>query len=163
NVFLFGETRVDKRSIIDLLVGQNIIDTALDAPYPMLKHIANVTLRRRRFQLWEVPSIALMGFLRRFVAKRRLRASYRKMYREGGTPLLLYCIRGPSAPTASRDYQDFTDIVGSANRVLIVAVVNGLEASLTNMDDWWTKYEGALKRLGMQFSNHACISSLPND
>jgi hypothetical protein len=163
NVFFFGETRVDKRSIIDLLVGQNIADTVLDAPHPMLKHIADIILRGRRFQLWEFSSIALMGFLQRFIAKWRLRASYRKLYRNGGAPLLLYCMRGPSAPTASRDYQDFTGIVGSTGHLSIVAVVNGLEESLTNMDDWWTKHKGDLERLGMQFSNHACISSLPDD
>ncbi|KAG1878199.1 kinase-like domain-containing protein [Suillus subluteus] len=163
NVLLFGETRVDKSSIIDLIVGQNIAHAVPDSPHSMLKHIAEVTLRGRRFQLWEVSSTALMGFLRRFIAKWRIRASYRKLHRDGGAPLLLYCMRGPSAPTASRDYQDFTDIVGSTSYISIAAVVNGLEESLTNMDDWWTQHEGDLKRLNMQFSNHACITSLPDD
>ncbi|KAG2099655.1 hypothetical protein BD769DRAFT_1368327 [Suillus cothurnatus] len=104
-----------------------------------------------------------MGILRQFISKWRIRASYRKLHKDGGAPLLLYCIRGPSAPTASRDYQDFIDIVGSTRYVSIDAVVNGLEKSLTNMDDWWTNYEGDLKRLNMQFSNHACITSLPED
>lgn len=162
NVLLFGETGVDKSSIINLIAGQNIANEERHAPYFMLKHIARVTLKRRHFELWEVSSTAFMGVFRRFISKWRLRASYRKLHGNGGAPLLLYCMKGPCAPTASRDYQDFTDIVGSTSHVSIVAVADGLE-SLTNMDDWWTKHKGDMERLGMQFSNHACISSLPDD
>ncbi|KAG1719350.1 kinase-like domain-containing protein [Suillus lakei] len=141
DVLLFGETGVDKSSIINLIVGKNIADAAPNAPHSTLS----------------------MGFFRRFIAKWQLRASYRRLHRGGVAPLLLYCMRGPSAPTASRDYQDFTDIVGSTCRVSTALVVNGLEQSLTNMDDWWTDYEGDLERLGMQFFDHACVTSLPND
>lgn len=162
NVLLFGETGVDKSSIINLIVGQNITDEEQDARYFMLKHVSKVTLRGRRFEFWDVSSTASMGLFRRSIYGWRLRWSYRKLHKDGGAPLLLYCMRGPSAPTASRDYQDFTDIIGSTSRVSIVAVVNGLE-SLTNMDDWWTTHEGDLDHLGMHFSNHACISSLPDN
>lgn len=127
----------------------------------MLKHISKVTLRGRRFEFWDVSSTASMGLFRRSIYRWRLKASYRKLHKDGGAPLLLYCMRGPSAPTASRDYQDFTETVRSTSCVSIVAVVNGLE-SLTNMDDWWMKHEGDLERLSMHFSNHACISSLPD-
>lgn len=161
NVVLFGETGVDKSSIINLIVRKNIANEAPDARYPMLKHVSKTTLGRRRCELWEVSSTASIGLFRRFVFKWRIKASYRKLHKDGGAPLILYCMRGPSAPTASRDYQDFTNIVGSTSHASIVAVVNGLE-SLTNMDDWWTKHEGDLERLGMQFSDHACISSLPD-
>lgn len=161
NVLLFGETGVDKSSIIELIIGQQIGDAAPGAPYYLMKHTAEITLRERRFKLWEVSSsTALMGLFQRLIAKRRLRASYNKLHRDGGAPLLLYCMRGTSAPTISREYQDFNDIVGSTSCVSIAAVVDGLEESL---DDWWTKYEGDLKRLGMQFSHHMCITSSPSD
>ncbi|KAG1792870.1 kinase-like domain-containing protein [Suillus variegatus] len=161
NVLLFGEAGVDKSSIIQLIVGQNITDAAPGAPYSMLKRTAGVTLRERRFELWEVSSS--ISFFPRFIAKWRLRASYKRLYRDGGAPLVLYCMKGTSTPTASREYQDFTDIVGSTSCVSISAVVDGLEESLTNMDDWWTKYKGDLIRLGMQFSNHVYITLLPDD
>ncbi|KAG1904339.1 uncharacterized protein F5891DRAFT_1014220 [Suillus fuscotomentosus] len=161
NVLLFGETGVDKSSIIQLIVGQNIVDAVPGGPYPMLKRVAGVTLGERRFELWEVSSS--MSFFPRFIAKWRLGASYKRLYRNGGAPLVLYCMKGKSTPTASREYQDFTDIVGSTSCVSISAVVDGLEESLTNMDDWWTKYKGDLIRLGMQFSNHVCITLLPDD
>lgn len=144
-----------------MIVGQNIADEAQHARYSMLKHISKVTLRGRRFEFWDVSSTASMGLFRRSIYRWRLKASYRKLHKDGGAPLLLYCMRGPSAPTASRDYQDFTETVRSTSCVSIVAVVNGLE-SLTNMDDWWMKHEGDLERLSMHFSNHACISSLPD-
>ncbi|KAG1731478.1 kinase-like domain-containing protein, partial [Suillus paluster] len=164
NVLLFGETGVDKMSIIKLIIGQTVADTSPDAPHSMLKHTTHeVNLRGRRFRLWEVSSIAPMGFFRRLVAKWQLKSSYRKLHRDGGVHLLLYCMGGPSVQRASRDYKYFTDIVSSTSGVPIAAVVNGLEGYPTDMDDWWTNNKGELERLGMQFSNHACITSLPDD
>ncbi|OAX40837.1 hypothetical protein K503DRAFT_569720 [Rhizopogon vinicolor AM-OR11-026] len=73
-------------------------------------------------------------------------------------------MRGPIVPGAlPRDYKYFTNIVGSTNRVPIAAVVNGLESSLSTMDDWRTKNKRSLERIGVHFSKHACITSLPDD
>jgi hypothetical protein len=163
NVLLFGETGIDKISIIKLIVRQNFANTAPGAPYSMLKRTAEATLKERGFQLWEVSSSkASMSFFKRFIAKWRLKASYKKLHRAGRTPLLLYCMNGTSAPTASREYKDFTDIVRSTSCASIAVVVD-LEGSLTNTGDQWTRYKGDLERLGMQFSHYICITSLPND
>lgn len=163
NVLLFGETGIDKSSIIKLIVGQDIANTAPGAPDSMLKRTAAVTLEERRFELWEVSSSdASMGFFKRLIAKWRLRASYKRLHRDSGAPLLLYCMKGTSTPTASREYKKFTNIVSSTSCVSI-AVVVGLEEYPENMDDWWTEFKWNLGRLGMQFSNHVCITSLSND
>jgi hypothetical protein len=165
NVLLFGEPRVGKSSIINLILGQNIADTSPDTPCSMFKHNPyEVNLRGRDFRLWDVSSIALRFFFRRFFSKRRLKKLYKKLHRGSGVHLLLYCMRGPSIPNAlPRDYKYFTSIVGSTSAVPTAAVVNGLEGSLNTMDDWWTNNNRGLGRIGMHFSQHACITSLPDD
>jgi hypothetical protein len=164
NVLIFGEARVGKSSIVNLIMGHNVANTSPDAPRSMLKYNPyDVHLAGRHFRLWEVSSIASMGFLRKICAKWQLKRSYEKLYRGCGVDLLLYCMRGPSSPSVlPRDYEYFTSIVGSTSRVPIALVVNGLEGSLNTMDDWWAKNRRDLERFGMHFSTHVCITSLPD-
>jgi len=164
NVLIVGETGVGKSSIIDLIMGQNVTDMP-GASLSMLKHTTyEINLEGRRFKLWEVSSLASMGFLRRIYAKWQLKKSYKKLYEGSGVFLLLYCMRASRIPAAlPRDYKCFTSIVGPTSGVPIFAVINGLEGSLNTMDDWWTEKQQALGHLGMHFSKHACITSLPDN
>jgi len=77
-------------------------------------------------------------------------------------------MRGSRAQRALiRDYKFFIDIVGStstaAGGVPVAAVVTSLEDYPTDMDKWWVTNKDNLESLGMRFSKHACITSLPND
>ncbi|KAG1812492.1 uncharacterized protein BJ212DRAFT_1369989 [Suillus subaureus] len=134
-----------------------------------LQHTSHeVNLGPHTFKLWEVSSLQSMGFFRTLFTKWRLKKSYKKLYRDDSVYLLLYCIRGSRAQRALvRDYKFFTDIVGSASTaaggVPIAAVVTSLEDHPTDMDKWWAKNEDNLKSLGMRFSAHACITSLPDE
>ncbi|KAJ8597336.1 hypothetical protein M405DRAFT_555009 [Rhizopogon salebrosus TDB-379] len=145
-------------------MGHNVANTSPDAPRCMLKYNPyDVHLAGRHFRLWEVSSIASIGFLRKVHAKWQLKRSYEKLYRGCGVDLL-YCMRGPSSPSVlPRDYKHFTSIVGSTSRVPIALVVNGLEGSLNTMDDWWAENRRGLERFGMHFSTHVCITSLPDN
>ncbi|KAG2153918.1 hypothetical protein DEU56DRAFT_878455, partial [Suillus clintonianus] len=168
NVLLFGETGVGKSSIINLITGRDSAQTSPDGATCTLTHTSyEVDLGTHDFKLWEVSSIESMGFFRSFFEKRRLKKAFKKLHRDEGVCLLLYCMRGSRAQRAlPSDYKHFTDIVGSTagpGRVPVAAVVTSLENYSTNMDDWWTKNRENLERLGMQFSSHACIMSLPDD
>ena len=44
-------------------------------------------------------------------------------------------------------------------KVLVVIVVTGLEQE-ENMDEWWRKYEKDVKRLGLTFEGHACVTTI---
>ncbi|KAG2738227.1 kinase-like protein [Suillus brevipes Sb2] len=116
NVLLFGETGVGKSSIINLIMGRDVAQTSPDAETCTLKHTPyEVNLGDRRFKLWEVSSIESMGFFRALFAKWRLKKSFKKLYKDDGVYLLLYCMRGSRAQTALiKDYKFFTDIVGSS-------------------------------------------------
>ncbi|KAG1840227.1 kinase-like domain-containing protein [Suillus tomentosus] len=169
NVLLFGETGVGKSAIINLIMGRDVAQTSPDAPTCTLQHTSyQVSLADRQFKLWEVSSIASMGFFRALFTKWRLKKSFKKLCRDDGVYLLLYCLRGSRALRAlTKDYKFFTDIVGStatvASGVRVAAVVTWLEDYPKDMDVWWTKNKDNLERLGMRFSAHACITSLPDD
>ncbi|KAG2355064.1 hypothetical protein BDR07DRAFT_1304250, partial [Suillus spraguei] len=169
NVLLFGETGVGKSAIINLIMGRDVAQTSPDAETCTLQHTFHeVTLGNRRFKLWEVSSLKSMGFFRSFFAKWRLKKSYKKLYKDDGVYLLLYCMRGSRAQRALiRDYKFFTDIVGSTATVTggvpVAAVVTSLEDYPEDMDKWWVKNKDNLESLGMRFSAHACITSLPDD
>ncbi|KAG1732016.1 uncharacterized protein EDB91DRAFT_1152948 [Suillus paluster] len=167
NVLLFGGTGVGKSSIIRLINEKNPADTLPDAAHSRLKHANDVNLGGCHFKLWEISSIASMCFCRRLIAKWKLKRSYKKLHRDGGVHLLLYCMRGTTPQSALvRDYQLFTDIVGSTagpGGVPVASVVTGLEGYPNDMDNWWMENKADLERLGMQFSAQACITSLPDD
>ncbi|KAG1812482.1 kinase-like domain-containing protein [Suillus subaureus] len=166
NVLLFGETGVGKSSVINLIMGQGVAETSPRVETcTLVRSPYEINLGTDRFKLWEVSSIESMGFLRTFFKKLRLKRSYKKLYKDDGVYLLLYCMRGSKAQRALvNNYKFFTDVVGStAGRVPVAAVVTSLEDYPENMDNWWTNNEGNLGHLGMRFSAHACITSLPDD
>ncbi|OAX33738.1 kinase-like protein [Rhizopogon vinicolor AM-OR11-026] len=166
NVLIFGETGVGKSSVINLIVGQEVAQTSPDGPTCTLQHtFYEVILGNQCFKLWEVSSIAPMNFFQRFLTKWRLKRTYKKLYRDDGVHLLLYCMRNSRAQgTWVKDYKHFTSIVSSTiGHVPVAGVVTYLEDYASDMDEWWKKNEQNLERQGVQFSKHACIMSLPND
>ncbi|KAG2127050.1 hypothetical protein BD769DRAFT_1575338 [Suillus cothurnatus] len=169
NVLLFGETGVGKSSIINLIMKQDATQASPNEKICNLEHTSyEVSLGARRFKLWEVSSIESMSFFRAPFFKWRLKEAFKKLYRDEGVYLLLYCMREPRAKRALiRNYKNFTDIVGlsstAAGHVPVAAVVTSLEDYPTDMDEWWARNEDNLRSLGMRFSTHACITSLPDD
>jgi len=148
-------------------LGEDLAQTSADAPTCTLEHTPYaISLQNRQFKLWEVSSIASMNFFQRLFTKWKMKRKYKKLFKADGVYLLLYCMmRGRAQGTLVKDYKLFTSIVGSsAGRVPnIAAVVTFLEDYPGDMDDWWKKNEQNLAENGMRFSNHACITSLPDD
>jgi predicted GTPase len=166
NVLIFGATGVGKSSVINLIMGRDVARTSPDAPTSTLDHTPyEVTLENQLFKLWEVSSIASMGFFRGLFAKRRMKKTYKKLYSDDGVYLLLYCMRNSRAQgTLVTDYKKFSSIIGStAGHVPVAAVVTCLEDYPLDMDDWWKKNKRIFERKGMKFSKHACITALPDD
>ncbi|OAX37206.1 hypothetical protein K503DRAFT_771739 [Rhizopogon vinicolor AM-OR11-026] len=147
-------------------MGKEAAQTSPDGVTCTMEHTPyEVSLGNQRFKLWEVSSIAPMGLFRRLFMKWRLKRRCKELYRDDGVYLLLYCMRNSRAQgSLVRDYKFFTSIVSSTSgHVPVAAVVTCLEDYPTDMDEWWGKNEENLKRQGMQFSNHACITSLPDE
>lgn len=168
NVLLFGGTGVGKSAIINLITGRDVAQTSSDPTIPKFEYTPyEVNLGGRRFKLWEVSLLKSASSFWTLPEKRRLKQWYKKLYKDDGVYLLLYCMRGSRAQRAStKDYKLFTDIVGSTarpGRVPVAAVVTSLEDYPRSMDNWWTNNKDNLEHLGMRFSAHACITSLPHE
>ncbi|KAG1851142.1 hypothetical protein F4604DRAFT_1308173 [Suillus subluteus] len=168
NVLIFGGTVVDKSSVINLILGQDAAQTSPNQGIPTFTHTPyEVSLGTHCFKLWEVSSIESMGFFQTLFWKWRLKKSYKRLCKDDGVYLLLYCMRGSMAERALiRDYKSFTDIVGSTagpGHIPVAAVVTSLEDYPRDMNNWWRYNRDNLERLGMRFSAHACITSLPVD
>jgi hypothetical protein len=94
--------------------------------------------------------------------------TYKKLQKDNGVYLILYCMRRSRAQIALlRDYENSADIVSSAigsDSVPVAAVATYLEDYLEDMDDWWAKIKLHRSRiiLWMPFSSHACATSLPD-
>ncbi|KAG2099652.1 hypothetical protein BD769DRAFT_1698922 [Suillus cothurnatus] len=148
-------------------MGHDVAQTSPDSVTCTLQHTSHeVSLGDHRFKLWEVSSIQSLGLFRTLFTKWRLKKSYKRLYRDDGVYLLLYCMRGSRAQRALiKDYKIFTDIVGSTSTAAggVAAVVTSLEDYPGDMDKWWVKNKDNLESLGMRFSKHACITSLPDD
>ncbi|KAG2343531.1 hypothetical protein BDR05DRAFT_857056, partial [Suillus weaverae] len=143
NVLIFGETGGGKSSIINLIMGRDTAQTSPDQETLAFTHTPyEVSLGSRRFKLWEVSSIESMGFFQTLVLKWRLKKSYKRLCKDNGVYLLLYCMRGSMTERVLvRNYKSFINIVGSTadpGRAPVAAVVTSLEDYPQNMDQWWT-------------------------
>ncbi|KAG1812605.1 kinase-like domain-containing protein [Suillus subaureus] len=107
NVLLFGETGVGKSSVINLIMGGDVAQTSPDGATCTLTHTCHkIDLGPHTFKLWEVSSIESMGFFKTFFKKWSLKKQYKRLYKDDGVYLLLYCMRGSRAQKALlRDYK----------------------------------------------------------
>lgn len=164
NVLVFGQTGVGKSSVINLILGQDIVKTSPDAETCTLTHDSyEICLKDRHFKIWEVSSIKSMGSFRTLSLESRLPKNGTTDNR--GIHLLLYCMRGSRSQKALvAEYMNVTKAVGSrAGCIPVAAVITCLEDYPRNMDDWWIANNTNLGKLGMQFSAYACVTSLPED
>lgn len=166
NVIVFGESGVGKSSIVNLVVGSQVAKTSPDAdacttrtqPY-------NVIINGKKYKLWDTAGLdgGSFGLFRAAIAERNLKTFVRKLLKKNEPSLLIYCVRASRATRALvRHYQS----VRSATRdcpVPVVIVATGLENSRGDMENWWHRNATELGNYGMEFVDHACITSIDDD
>jgi len=80
--------------------------------------------------------------------------------RSDGIGLLVYCVRSVRISRALlRNYNLFYSSI-CRKKVPIVVVVTGLENQEPTMDNWWDTNEKEFRKYGMQFKDHACVTTL---
>jgi hypothetical protein len=80
------------------------------------------------------------------------------LVQERGVNLLVFCMRGPRLKEISRvNYDLFWGIV-CQGKVPIMVVVTGLEEEEI-MDQWWDRNKTEFERRGMEFKEHACVTT----
>lgn len=166
NVIVFGESGVGKSSIVNLVVGSQAARTSPDAdacttrtkPY-------DVTIDGIKYKLWDTPGLdgGSFGLFRAAIVERNLKTVVRKLLKKNEPSLLIYCVRASRATRALVRHYQSVRYATRDSPVPIAIVVTGLENSRGDMEDWWHKNAAGLSDHGMEFVDHACITSVDDD
>jgi len=165
NVVFAGECGTGKSSLINLIIGRDVARTSNDTTAcTTTVHPYKVSVDGCNLRLWDTPGLdegsttctnarpseALVKSLHRLKCKL-----------EGDIHLLVYCMHGNRAKTALlKHYETIRGTLPPA--VPIVAVITRLERYQDRMENWWSNNAQELVSLGMNFADHACITTVPN-
>ncbi|KAH7912297.1 P-loop containing nucleoside triphosphate hydrolase protein, partial [Hygrophoropsis aurantiaca] len=163
NVIIFGESGVGKSSLINLIAGQTIAKTSGDAVGCTFQHTSYVvTIRGISYKLWDTAGLdeGAFGSVPAAKAEEQLGLFLQALVAADGVDLLVYCVRGTRLRKALlRNYKIFYGAI-CRKKVPVAIVVTGLEHHEPEMEDWWTMNNAELKKHGMRFNAHACVTTL---
>lgn len=156
SVILCGQTGAGKSSLVNMIAGRNIAPTSPDLTTCTFGyHQYDIQLEEGLVvTLWDTAGLN-QGFGNDNDTIRGLCELFISL--EKHLILLIFCLRGKISAGTTETYTMFKRLCPST--VPMVAVVTGLEKE-QNKTDWWSKNEIALKRAGMNFSDHACITGI---
>jgi len=166
NVIVFGESGVGKSSIINLIVDSQVAKTSPDADACTTRTLSyDVIIGGNKYRLWDTPGLngGTLGLFRAAIAERKLKTFLRKVLSKNEPSLLIYCVRASRATRALVYHYQTIRLVTDESAVPMVIVINGLENSRGDMETWWGNNVTALSNHGMQFVDHACITSIDDD
>ncbi|KAF9222625.1 hypothetical protein BS17DRAFT_173622 [Gyrodon lividus] len=166
NVVVFGESGVGKSSLVNLVVGSYAAKTSPDADACTIRtQHYDVVIHGGKFKIWDTAGLdgGSSGTRRAAVAEKNLKQSLRNFLKNDDLSLLIYCVRASRATRALvRHYQRvYTETCNST--IPMVIVVTALENSSGDMDNWWQRNAGDLSKYGMNFIDHACITTIGDD
>ncbi|KAF8441409.1 hypothetical protein L210DRAFT_979236 [Boletus edulis BED1] len=166
NVIVFGESGVGKSSFVNLVVGSQVAKISSDANACTTRTKSyDVFIHGKKYKLWDTAGLdgGTFGLLRAAISERNLKTFVRNLLRKKEPSLLIYYVRGSRATRALvRHYQSIRSVTRD-NPVPMVIVATGLENSRGDMENWWHRNAAELSNHGMEFVDHACITSIDDD
>ena len=166
NIVLFGEAGVGKSSVINLIAEKDVAPTSADSwgcTFESKRYTFPVA--KRSFNVWDTiglgePLFSVTGYLG---AIEKTFSLIQQIQTEGGLDLLLFCIPGGLriSQTMQCNYRLFYSAL-CEKQIPIALVVTRLEGE-AEMDDWWTRNAQHIRRCGLIFSGHACVTGLKGD
>ncbi|OAX34718.1 hypothetical protein K503DRAFT_671809, partial [Rhizopogon vinicolor AM-OR11-026] len=168
NVVVCGEVGAGKSSLINLIMGSNVAITAAGTAGCTSRYTPyDVMIGEQCFKLWDTAGLyeGSEGVVPAATARKNLTAFLRGLDQAEGVHLLIYCVRGARARAVGAlltNYKIFPSVI-SDGKVPIVIVVTCLEDVRPQMEDWWNRNKNELAQLGIQFSGHACVTTLKDD
>ncbi|KAG9316435.1 P-loop containing nucleoside triphosphate hydrolase protein [Chiua virens] len=166
NVIVFGESGVGKSSIVNLIAGSSVAKTSPDvkACTTRTQHY-DVDINGKKYKLWDTVGLdgGFFGHFRAAVAERNLKSFLRNLLKKHEPSLLVYCVRASRARRALiSHYQSVCSATRNTPAPMVI-VVTGLEETHGEMEDWWDRNAAELSKHGMEFVDHACITSIDDD
>lgn len=165
-MIVFGESGVGKSSIINLVVGAQVAKTSPDAVACTTRTQSyDAIINGKNYRLWDTVGLdgGTMGLLRAAIAERNLKTFLRKILKKNEPALLVYCARASRATRALVRHYQSVRLATRDYPVPMVIIVTGLENARGDMENWWDKNATELLKNGMEFVDHACITSIDDD
>ena len=94
------------------------------------------------------------------LAENNLRVLMGRLADSGGINLIVYCIRASRLKRALKRNYDLFYVTVCRKKVPVALVVTCLEGQSGKMETWWTMNETTLRKSGMRFDAHACVTTL---
>ncbi|KAF8135599.1 hypothetical protein EV363DRAFT_1321005 [Boletus edulis] len=155
NIIVFGETGAGKSSVINLIAGRHVTDTAPDVQgCTMSFKPYSFPINGRTFHIWDT---GVNGYL---LAIEQACELIHNLSSQGGVDLLLFCIRGNKVTaTTQSNYRLFFEVL-CRSQVPIAFVITHLERE-ADMEEWWERNSESLEKYGLNAAGHACVAGLP--
>ncbi|KAN0086164.1 hypothetical protein V8E55_007298 [Tylopilus felleus] len=163
NIVIFGETGVGKSSVINLIADEKVAHTSNDSQGCTFHHnMYYIPLGDTLYNFWDTAGLdeGSEGTVPAEEAENRLRELMRSLAHLGGINLIIYCVRGTRLTKALRRNYDLFYVKLCQEKVPVALVVTGLEHQQGEMETWWLENEAALRRHGMRFDAHACVTTV---
>ncbi|KAF9227191.1 kinase-like protein [Gyrodon lividus] len=168
NVIIFGDTGAGKSSLINLIAGEILVKSSThiyDSVFQASSYdayLAGDHHRRHHFKLFETVGLnGQLGVAQYLDALAKLYELICELHRTGGVRLLIFCIRGGRVTAAmQQNYLLFYDTF-CRRQVPVAFVVTGLENE-PRMDDWMDANGNDIRAQGMNYDEHACITTTTN-
>ena len=166
NIIIFGEAGVGKSSVINLIANQkraHVSNDALGCTFEHEQHF--IMVDGMQLALWDTTGLdeGSEGAVPARIAENNLRVLMQRLANSGGIHLVIYCIRGTRLTKALKRNYDLFYATVCQKKVPVALVVTGLEHHEGEMETWWTANEASLRRNGMRFDEHVCVTTLDVD
>jgi GTPase SAR1 family protein len=158
NILLFGSHGSGKSSLINMLAGQEASRTSDKGFAAFSTSGYALDAGGRNVVVWDVVGMRRgHGDEISEDAARNLRRLIQNLH--GGVNLLVHCVNAKHPDDDWKlNYEAFYRVIGN-KKVPIVLVVTGLEDHVP-MEEWWKLNEAGMKKRGMTFDGHACITTI---
>ncbi|KAH7925680.1 hypothetical protein BV22DRAFT_966785, partial [Leucogyrophana mollusca] len=159
NILVFGETGTGKSSLINMCAGRELAGVSSDATgctFGSRGYAANID--GQDVILWDTAGLneGEHGSMPAQQAAENLRTLMLNL--ANGLHLLVYCVRGSRYRDILRINYDMFYRAICQEEVPIVIVVTGLENE-DPMESWWHVNKADLKKHGLRFQDHACVTA----
>ncbi|KAI5994067.1 hypothetical protein F5J12DRAFT_418296 [Pisolithus orientalis] len=166
NVLVMGEIGSGKSSVVNLLVGRNVAEISSGTGVCTLKTTRHeATVESMKVHIWEVkgfnePDSNTGKNLGKDTATLGMELGpILNADADAKVDVILLCMLGPKVKmTTTRIFESVSNVLG--RHIPIVSVVTGLELEKENIKNWWDRNQKPLTRMGLQGTEHACITGL---